>query len=138
MDPDEIEKVPIKNLKTEEGADDLVQSEMMGPYLQVAEAVLKNQGLKDAVAKIAALPLESRYTWRVLSALKWAFADLESMNVVVDRKTLTPEDRKRVAELLSHRPVQFCLFLKALVGQEGMEQMMNQAINVAKTVPNVE
>jgi hypothetical protein len=57
------------------------------------------------------------------------------VNVVIDRKTLAPEDRKKVAELLQHRPVQFCLFLKALVGTEAMEQMMMQAISIAKQAP---
>jgi hypothetical protein len=33
--------------------------------------------------------------------------------------------------------VQFCLFLKALLGEEAMEQMMSQAIAVAKKVPSV-
>jgi hypothetical protein len=136
MDP-KSKKVPIKDLKTEDGADDLVASAMMRPYMRLAEAMLKNQGLKDAVATIGDLPLKQRYLWRVLSALKWGFADFDSVNVVIDRKTLKPEDRKMVAELLQHRPVQFCMFLKALVGSEAMEQMMTQAINVAKQVPEV-
>ena len=135
MDPNKIEKIPIKNLKTEEGADELVQSEMMRPYARLAEAMLTNQGFKEAVAEIRHLPLEQRYVWRVLSALKWGFADFDNVNVVIDRKSLGAEDRKKVAELLQHRPVQFCMFLKALIGAEAMEQMMTQAINVAKQVP---
>ena len=91
--------------------------------------------LKEAVAEIGNLPLEQRYVWRVLSALKWGFADFDNVNVVIDRKTLGPEDRKKVAELLPHRPVQFCMFLKALLGAEAMEQMMTQAISIAKQVP---
>jgi hypothetical protein len=79
--------------------------------------------------------LEQRYLWRVLSALKWGFADFDTVNVVIDRRTLGPDDRKRVAELLKHRPVQFCMFVKALLGQDAMEQMMTQAISVAKQVP---
>ncbi len=39
-----------------------------------------------------ALPLEKRYAWRVASALKWAFADFENLNVVADRRTLSQED----------------------------------------------
>lgn len=137
MDPDEIKKIPLKDLKTEEGAEELTASAAMQPYATLAEATLTNQGLKEAVAEIGQLPLEERYLWRVLSALKWAFADFDSVNVVIDRKTLSPDDRTKVAELLKHRPVQFCMFLKALLGEEAMEQMMNQAINVAKQVPSV-
>jgi hypothetical protein len=71
----------------------------------------------------------------VLSALKRGLADFDNLNAAVDRKTLSPEDRKRVDELLAHRPVKFCMFLKALIGAEAMERMMVQAINVAKQVP---
>jgi hypothetical protein len=137
MDPDEIKKIPLKDLKTEEGAEELTASATMQPYATLAEAVLTNQGLKEAVAIIGQLPLEERYLWRVLSALKWAFADFDSVNVVIDRKTLRPDDRKKVAELLKHRPVQFCMLLKALLGEEAMEQMMTQAISLAKQVPSV-
>ncbi len=129
------EQLPITDLKSEDGADELLHSEMMRPYMKAVEAIMAKEGLQEAVREIAELPLEQRYVWRVLSALKWGFADFESVNVVVDRKTLTPEDRKKVAELLQHRPVQFCLFLKALIGAEAMEQMMTQAITVAKQVP---
>ena len=135
MDPNRIEKVSPKDLKTEEGADELVQSTMMRPYVRLAEAILTNQGFKEAVAEIGHLPLEQRYVWRVLSALKWGFADFDNVNVVIDRKTFRPEDRKKVAELLQHRPVQFCMFLKALVGASAMEQMMTQAISIARQVP---
>jgi hypothetical protein len=59
------------------------------------------------------------------------------MGIVIDRKTLRPEDREEVVALIQHRPVQFYMFLKALLGEEAMEQMMTQAINVAKKVPSV-
>ncbi len=137
MDPNESEKIPLGDLKAEEGADDLADSAMMRPYARLAEAIITHQGLKGAVDEIGDLPLEQRYLWRVLSALKWGFADFESANVAVDRKTLRPEDRAKVADLIQHRPVQFCLFLKALLGEEAMEEMMTQAIRVAKTVPSV-
>jgi hypothetical protein len=66
--------------------------------------------------------------------LKWGFADFDTVNVVIDRKTLGPDDRKKVVELLKLR-LQFCIFLKALLGEDGMEQMMTQAIQVAKQAP---
>jgi hypothetical protein len=135
MDYDEINQARLNDLKMEEGAEDLTDSEAMRPYVRLAESIVTKQGLKEAVSEIAALPLEQRYTWRVLSALKWGFADFDNVNVVIDRKTLRPDDRKKVAELLSHRPVQFCLFIKALLGEEAMEGMMTQAIKVAKQVP---
>ncbi len=124
MDPNETEKIPVGDLKSEEGAKELVDSETMRPYVRLAEAIMTRQGLKEAVAEIGDLPLEQRYLWRVLSALKWGFADFDSANLVVDRKTLRPEDRRKVSELIQHRPVQFCMLLKALLGDEAMEEMM--------------
>ncbi len=38
-------------------------------------------------------------------------------------------------ELLKHRPIQFCMFLKALLGEQEMQRMMVQAIKVAKQIP---
>ena len=134
-DKTNLKNVSPKDLESEEGAEDLVESAKMRPYMHVAEAMLTGKGLNRAVAEVAELPLEDRYIWRVLSALKWAFADFDSVNVGVDRRTLTPDDRERVDELLKHRPVQFCLFLRALIGADGMEQMMMNAISAAKTVP---
>ena len=81
---------------------------------------------------IAAMPLEKRYVWRVASALKWAFADLETVSVNVDRETLPKEDLKKLIELLRLRPMQLCIFLKALLGEEAMERMMKDGIEGAK------
>ena len=135
MDNGDIKRISLTRITAEEGAEDLVASPSMQPYLRLAEALADKRSLKKSVAVIAALPLEERYLWRVLSALKWGFADFDSVNVTIDRKTLRPEDRGKVAELLSHRPIQFCLLLKALLGEEAMEQMMLQAIHAAKRVP---
>jgi hypothetical protein len=136
-DPNETENIPIKNLKAEDGAVDITDSPAMRPYVRLAEAVMTQQGLKEAVAEIAQLPLEQRYLWRILSALKWGFADFDNVGIAIDRKTLRPEDRQKVVALIKHRPVQFCMFLKVLLGEEAMEEMMAQAIQVAKKVPSV-
>jgi hypothetical protein len=42
------------------------------------------------------------------------------------------EDLTKVVELLRLRPIQFCIFLKALLGEEAMERLMSNAIAVAK------
>lgn len=72
--------------------------------------------------------------WRVASALKWAFADMETLNVEVDRETILKEDRPRLIELLKHRPLQLCLFLSALFGEKQMEILMTSAIRNARAV----
>ena len=67
--------------------------------------------------------------------LRQPFADCETANVKADKETLSPEDFAKVMDLLKIRLMQFCIFLKALVGVEEMQRMMVQAIGVAKKVP---
>ena len=124
--------IPIKDLISEDGAHELATSPDMQPYLRLIKAGLQNRDTTPHLEEIAKLPLEKRYIWRVASALKWAFADLETVSVNVDRQTLSKEDLGKVVELLRLRPMQLCLFLKALLGEEAMERLMGEAIAVAK------
>ena len=115
-------------------AESLLESAAMEPYMNLAIALMGRKDTRPAIEKIGALPLEERYVWRVLSALKWAFADLETLNVEADRRTISPEDQTRLHELLQHRPLQFCLFLSALFGEKQMEILMTSAIRTARAV----
>jgi hypothetical protein len=47
---------------------------------------------------------------------------------------MTPEDLGKVTELLRYRPIQLCIFLKSLVGEEEMQRMMVDAIGIARQV----
>jgi hypothetical protein len=124
--------IPIKDLVSEDGAHELATSENMQPYLRLLKAGLQDKDTTPNVEAIAQLPLEKRYIWRIASALKWGFADFDSVYVPVDRETLSPEDLDKVIELLRFRPTQLCIFLKALLGPEEMERMMAEAVVVAK------
>jgi hypothetical protein len=135
-DDDNIERIPIKNLHQEEGAHDLASSPNMKPYLEFIKAVMQDHDAATELQAIRQLPLEKRYVWRLASALKWGFADFDSVNVDADKKTLTPEDFAKVMDLLKFRPMQFCIFLKTLVGAEEMQRMMVEAIKVAKQANN--
>src|SRR6476661_1043849 len=126
------EPLPIKDLISEEGAHELATSETMQPYIRLLKAGLQNKDSTPHVEEIAQLPLEKRYIWRIASALKWGFADFDSVYVPVDRETLSEEDLRKVLELLRFRPIQLCMFLKALIGSEEMERMMTSAIATAK------
>jgi hypothetical protein len=106
----------------------------MEPYLRLIMAEMREVDPTSELEEIRQLPLEKRYVWRVASALKWGFADFDSVNVDADRETLTPEDFAKVMDLLTLRPMQFCMFLKSLVGAEEMQRMMVEAINLAKQV----
>ena len=114
--------------------EELLESAAMQPYMKLALAVMGHKDVVPAVEEITALPLEKRYTWRVASALKWAFADFENLNVVVDRRTLSQEDLDTLVDLLRVRPLQFCMFLGGLLGQKQMESAMVAAIKNSRVI----
>ena len=132
MADDNIERIPIKNLISEDGAHELATSPDMKPYLEFIKTVMQDHDPSPELEAIRRLPLEKRYIWRVASALKWGLADCESMSVEADRQTLTPEDFAKVVDVLKFRPMQLAIVLKALVGVEEMQRMMIEAIGVAK------
>ena len=105
----------------------------MEPYLAYIMATMQGSDGKAELERISKLSLEKRYVWRVASALKWAFADFDDEAVTADGETLTAEDQAKVIDLLKLRPIQFCMFLKTLVGAEEMKKMMVNAIVFAKT-----
>jgi hypothetical protein len=129
---DPIKRIPPRELKMEPETEALLESPAMEPYVKLAVAIMQGKEVASETAEIAALPLERRYVWRVASALKWAFADLETLNVRADRDTLSLEDRSRLINLVKHRPLQFCLFLSALFGQKEMEHLMLSAIKQSR------
>jgi len=127
-----ITNLPTNEVKSENGAQDLVRSERMKPYLALLKAQIGGQDTEPYLAALAALPLEERYAWRVISALKWAFCDLDTENAIADFRTLSEEDRVRVAEPLTLRATQFCLFINALIGEDATERIMQHAVRCAK------
>jgi len=130
---DSTQQIPIRDLKMEPGAEDLMDPPAV-PYVKLAMAVMGHKDVSGAVEEISALPLEKRYTWRVASALKWAFADFENLNVVADRRTLSQEDLDTLVDLLRVRPIQFCLFLAALFGEEQMERIVSSSVEQVKAL----
>jgi hypothetical protein len=131
---DSPKQMPISDIKVDPAAEDLLDSAAMEPYVKLAVAVMGHTDVSAAVAEITALPLEKRYTWRVASALKWAFMDFENLNVVADRRTLGQEDLDTLVDLLRVRPLQFCLFLSALFGEERMEELIAASVQQVKTL----
>ena len=132
MAEERINSLPISDIHSEDGAQELVRSERMKPYLALMKAQIGGQDTEPYLAALAALPLEERYAWRVISALKWAFCDLDTENAIADLHTLSEEDRVRVAEPLTLRATQFCLFVNALIGEDATERIMQHAVKCAK------
>jgi len=104
----------------------------MKPYLAFLKAQMSGQDTDWYLAALAALPLEERYVWRVISALKWAFCDLDTESAIADLHTLSEEDLKKVVEPLTLRTIQLCLFVNALVGDEATERIVQHALRCAK------
>jgi hypothetical protein len=132
MTDGKIRSLPISEIHSEDGAQELVRSEKMKPYLAILKAQMSGQDTEPYLEALTALPLEERYVWRVISALKWAFCDLETENAIADFRTLSEEDRVRVAEPLTLRATQFCLFVNALIGEDATERIMQHALRCAK------
>jgi hypothetical protein len=132
MADERISSLPISEIHSEDGAQDLVRSERMKPYLALLKAQMSEQDTEPYLAALAALPLEERYVWRVVSALKWAFCDLDTENAIADVRTLSEEDLKKVVEPISLRAIQFCLFVGALLGEDATERIMQHALRCAK------
>jgi hypothetical protein len=127
-----ITSLPTSEIHSEAGAQELVRSEKMKPYLALMKAQIAGQDTEPYLAALAALPLEERYVWRVISALKWAFCDLDTENAIADVHTLSEEDLKKVVEPLSLRAIQFCMFVNSLIGEEATERIMQHALRCAK------
>lgn len=84
------------------------------------------------VESLAAVPLEDRYSWRVMSALKWAFCDLETENLIADLGTLSAADVKKLMEPLQMRTLQFSIFILTMLAEEVGEQLILHALEGAK------
>ena len=82
---------PLARFIPKTGAQELVRSERMKPYLAFLKAQMSGQDTEPYLAALAALPLEERYVWRVVSALKWAFCDLDTENAIADLRTLSED-----------------------------------------------
>jgi hypothetical protein len=128
MAEQQTKMISLNDLHTEPGSEMLVQSESMKPYLEVLKAEMTGRDTGPALAALEALPLEQRYVWRVISALKWGLCDLETENVAADIATLSEVDLRKVTEPLALRAMQFFLFAKALVGEAAAIETMRRAL----------
>ena len=123
-----IKNVPISEIRIEPGSEELVRSDGMKLYLEVLKAEISGRDTGPALAALAALPLEQRYVWRVISALKWGLCDLDTESVAADVETLSEQELKTVAEPLALRAMQLSLFIKALVGETAAREIMLRAL----------
>ena len=63
MNDENSGSIPIKKLRSEDGAHELATFENMQPYLRLLKAGLQNKDTTPHVGEIAALPLRSGGNW---------------------------------------------------------------------------
>jgi hypothetical protein len=110
----ETHKVSLEEIKVDALAHELATSEGTKPYLDCVIRAYRDDavGLEAALEVIRDLPLEKRYTWRVLSALKWAFADFEDEYVVLDLPHIPEPTRSEMTQELELRFQQLQMLLQ--------------------------
>ena len=100
--PMEMHNVSLRGIRVDPLAHELATSEGTRPYLDcLIKAYCKNAvGHRAALRVIRDLPLEKRYTWRVFSALKWAFAVFEDEYVGLDLPHIPEPTRSEMTKEL--------------------------------------
>jgi len=119
MDDMEPEMIPLREIAIDPLAQELVRSEQFRPYLNYwMKAYSKDAaGVESAIQVVRDLPLEKRYTWRVFSALKWAFADFDDECVKLDLPYIPETTRAEMVKELGIRLQQMAMLLKVFSNQ---------------------
>jgi hypothetical protein len=110
----EMHNVSLRGIKVDSLAHELATSEGTRPYLDCLIEAYRNNGagLEAALQVVRDLPLEKRYTWRVFSALKWAFADFEDEYVALDLPHIPEPTRSEMTKELELRFQQLQMLLQ--------------------------
>jgi hypothetical protein len=108
------EMIPLNEIKIDPLAQELVRSEQSRPYMDYWMKAYSDDtaGIEDALRVLQDLPLEKRYTWRVFSALKWAFADFDDECVRLDLPHIPEAKRTEMVRELEIRLQQMAMLLK--------------------------
>ena len=112
----EPERIPLNEIKIDPLAQELVRSEQARPYTDYFMKAYGNDaaGVESALQVLQDLPLEKRYTWRVFSALKWAFADFDDECAKLDLPHISEQKRAEMLRELELRLVQLQMLLQVL------------------------
>ena len=128
MDDNNIKHIPINELRQEDGASELASSPDMEPYLEYIMAAMRALTFNPTWKSFRNCHSKNGTSGESHRRSSGVLADFDDFTVAADRDTLNPEDFAKVMDLLRFRPIQFCIFLKALVGAEEMKKMMLKAI----------
>lgn len=114
--PQKAKDMLMKHFQNEPVAESLAQSENIKPYIEILGAMMGGENTDSLMALMREIPLERRYIWRIVSALKWGLADFDSATVKIDRDTLPSEKVAEIIKELESRAMQIRWALKALQG----------------------
>jgi hypothetical protein len=104
---------------------------------------LKTKPDPISVSKSHSISWLAQFICQIVTALKWEPEfTCEGIGTLADFKTVIEEVnavdpvriRSGARSILGQRPIQFCIFRKALVGVQEMQRLMVQAIAGAKQV----
>jgi hypothetical protein len=104
----------LKDIKIDPLAEELASAKEAQPYIDYFMKAYRNDaaGAEAALKVLRDLPLEQRYTWRVFSALKWAFADFDDECVKLDLPYLPESKRSEIVKELELRFRQLQMLLR--------------------------
>jgi len=110
----EMHSVSLRGITVDPLAHELATSEGNRPYLDCLIREYRNNGARfeAALQVVRDLPLEKRYSWRVFSALKWAFADFEDEYVALDLPHIPEATRLEMTKELELRLQQLQILLQ--------------------------
>ena len=132
----DTESIPVDKIQFEDGVMELITSEKMKPYLAIAQAFQESGDASAQLAKLANIPFEDRYTYRVMSALKWAFGDFDSNSIRADLQTLSEVEKRKLLEPIELRTMQFCVFITTLYGKENGRRFIHWALDTVTAEPD--
>ena len=94
------------------------------PYMNLYVTQLQGKETTSAFARIATLPMQERYVWRILRALELAFGDYDVQSVRLDLLAMAPEDISCFREAIERRCSQFRLLIDTLTASTAAAQEM--------------
>jgi hypothetical protein len=129
--------LPVSSIKPDPEGSGLLDAHQMAIYDRIIMAAMQNRpDLSAAIRELAAVPVEERYSSRLVSALGFAFGDFDSACVRFDVDTLPSAEIDRLEEQLEMRASQFCILMREVFGSTYMKILMSAAVERAVAPPD--
>jgi len=109
----------------------MLDASEMQIYDEIIMAAMQGRDSSEAIRRLAAVPVEERYTSRVIAALGFAFGDFDSVCIRLDLDTLPDAEIDRMAALLETTSAQFCILMREFFGPTQMRRIMSENIERA-------